>query len=148
MSRHSNKIRPESHWQLRQRRDRRSSTSGRAMADSRAQTKSNLNQVWAKPTRRQTEGSAGQPGDTAAPFSPALIQPIAHKVELAFLCVTIMAKGLECFLNYRCGRSPTSRHHPLQSHSNLFRCQSSWGGRSSLPYPPIIKCFWDHVGHL
>lgn len=48
---------------------------------------SNLNQVWAKPKKRQTEGSTEHHRNTAAHFIDALLEKFSYKTETITLCV-------------------------------------------------------------
>lgn len=52
-----------------------------------AKSNSNLNQVWAKPTKRQTEGSTEQHRNAATPHSPTFTQSVYSGIETIILRV-------------------------------------------------------------
>lgn len=122
-----------------QRGDRRSFTSNRAMPDSRE------NQLKSEP-------SLGETKETTDGGEHRATQKHSHAFQLYFKPVSLPKKRKNTFMytindkrftifelsiQLLVKRTP----HPLQSHFNLSRCQSSRGGQSSLPYLAIIKCF-------
>lgn len=111
-----------------------------------AKTNSNLNQVWAKPKKGQTEGRTERRRNAATHCSAAWIPPVSCRTPTNNLTFMVNNRGFQIF---ELSMQPlaTGTPHPLRSHFNSPRCQSP-RGQSTLPYLAIIKCFWERVGHL
>lgn len=96
-------------------------------------TNSNLNQVWAKPKKRQ-RGASSNTGTLL--HVSAIYLSVQRSIEQNYFSLCI-STDYSFIIFVLLMRVPVNRnHHPFQIHFNLPRCQSSRGGLSRLAYLP------------